>query len=117
MLSFKSLNSLPYHHLTFFLFFSPRYTHLGIASPATSVTEFHRFMVKTKMENDASDEKVAAERRQKDKAILKRYNEKQVSGMKYTRQIPVSGSFVMEVRKPSMQSSANTAPTAEAQPS
>ena len=56
-------------------------------------------MVKTKMEADANGEKTAAERRQKDQAILKRYNEKQVSEMKYNRQIPVSGSFVMEVRK------------------
>ena len=56
-------------------------------------------MVKTKLESERTGERTAAERRQRDQAVLRRYNERQVSEMKYTRQVPVSGAFVMEVRK------------------
>ncbi|KAH7823770.1 uncharacterized protein MONOS_1851 [Monocercomonoides exilis] len=77
-----------------------KYVHLGITSPAYSVTEFQRFMVKTQVEAEKEGQVGTRESKQKETQVMKRYNEKQITEMKYTRQIPVSGNFVMEVKKP-----------------
>ncbi|KAA6389383.1 MAG: hypothetical protein EZS28_015092 [Streblomastix strix] len=76
-----------------------KYVHLGIASPAYSVTEFQKFMVKTQVESDSAGKKEKKTQEFQEEGLMKRYNEKVVTDMKVGRQLPVSGQFVMEVKK------------------
>lgn len=76
-----------------------KYVHLGIASPSYSVTEFQTFMVKTQQE---TNKKLGSEISQDDdekQYLMKQHNEKDRTELKFSRQMPNSGKFVMEVKK------------------
>ncbi|KAK2952785.1 hypothetical protein BLNAU_12253 [Blattamonas nauphoetae] len=75
------------------------YTHQGIAAPPRAVAEFQRFMVETRMESHEEGSKSLKADVQKKNDLMKRKNEKGVTEKKYTRQLPASGAYVMEVKK------------------
>ncbi|KAK2952791.1 hypothetical protein BLNAU_12259 [Blattamonas nauphoetae] len=76
-----------------------KYTHQGIAAPPRAVAEFQRFMVETRMESHEEGSKSLKADVQKKNDLMKRKNEKGVTEKKYTRQLPASGAYVMEVKK------------------
>ncbi|KAA6371402.1 MAG: putative CAMK family protein kinase, partial [Streblomastix strix] len=76
-----------------------KYVHLGIASPAYSVTEFQKFMVKTQVESDSAGKKEKKTQEFQEEGLMKRYNEKVVTDMKVGRQLPVFGIVLQPLGK------------------